>query len=89
MPNSELDGPVTYQITVLGHLDESWSTWLNGLTITNDSGCDDMPTSTLTGPVADQSSLRGLLSKVWDLNLILISLNRIRRNTNRADHDDD
>jgi len=31
----------------------------------------------LTGAVADQSALRGILNKLWDLNLILVSVNRL------------
>lgn len=81
MPNSRLDGPATYQIKVSGHLDQSWSAWFNGMTITYDSGSDDVPTTTLTGLVADQSALRGILSKIWDLNLVLISLTRIEMNS--------
>ena len=71
------DGPATYQITVLGHLNESWSSWFNDMTITYDSEGDDRPTSTLTGPVADQSALRGIMAKIWDLNLVLIAATRI------------
>ena len=41
MPNPRLDGPAIYQIKVLGHLDQSWSAWFNGMTITNDIESDD------------------------------------------------
>lgn len=68
----DLDQPARYQIQVRGKLDESWSDWLSGMTITSESGI-----TTLTGPVADQAALRGLLSKIWDLNLVLISATRI------------
>jgi hypothetical protein len=34
--------------------------------------------TTLTGAVADQSALRGILTRLWDLNLDLISVNRVR-----------
>jgi len=67
-----LDQAAVYQIQVRGKLDESWSDWLSGMTITSESGI-----TTLTGPVADQAALRGLLSKIWDLNLTLVSVTRI------------
>ena len=67
-----LDQAAVYQIQVQGKLDESWSDWFSGMTITSESGI-----TTLTGPVADQSALRGILSKIWDLNLVLISVTRI------------
>jgi len=34
----------------------------------------------LSGPVTDQAALRGLLNKIWDLNLTLISLERVETN---------
>jgi hypothetical protein len=37
-----LDRPATYQIRVPGHLDESWSDWTRGMTITV-TGEDDGP----------------------------------------------
>lgn len=76
------DGPATYQIKVLGHLNESWSGWFNDMMITYDSEGDDRPTSTLTGPVADQTALRGIVAKIWDLNLVIISLTRVGHGSN-------
>jgi len=61
-----------YEIVVRGQLDEKWSEWLSGMTITS---LGDV--TTLTGPVPDQAALRGLLSKIWDLNLTLISVTPI------------
>ena len=66
-----------YQIKVQGKLDDKWSDWFGGMTVTVQSESNDAPTTTLTGAVADQSALRGILSKIWDLNLPLISVNRI------------
>jgi hypothetical protein len=62
-----------YRIEVEGQLDKSWSGWFSGMTLTFQ---DDV--STLTGPLADQAALRGLLSKIWDLNLTLVSVVRLR-----------
>jgi hypothetical protein len=69
-----MDGPVTYQIRVQGRLDERWSDWFSGMTVTFESVSDSSPITTLTGVVADQAALRGILSKMWDLNLTLISV---------------
>ncbi len=44
-----LDQPATYQIKVSGLLDESWSEWAGGMTITIENGDDGPPTTTL-GP---------------------------------------
>ncbi len=70
-----LDQPATYQIKVPGHLDESWSDWAGGMTITLESGDDGPPVTTLTGVVADQAALQGLLRRLYSLGLPLISVN--------------
>ena len=70
-----LERPATYQIKVPGRLDESWSDWAEGMTITFDSGDDGPPTTTLTGVVADQAALQGLLRGLYSLGLPLISIN--------------
>ena len=70
-----LDQPATYQIKVPGHLDESWSEWAGGMTITVESEGDDPPITTLTGTVADQAALQGLLRRLYSLGLPLISVN--------------
>ena len=57
-------------ITVKGHLDQCWSEWFDGLTITHrENGA-----SVLTGHLPDQAALHGVLTKVRDLGLILISV---------------
>ena len=66
-----------YQIVVQGRLDDSWATWLDGMTIARTHARDGTPVVVLTGPVADQAALRGLLSRLWDLNLTVIAMRRI------------
>ena len=68
-----LDRPVTYQIQVPGQLDESWSDWVEGMTITVEDPGDDPPVTTLTGTV-DQATLHGLLRRLYSLGLPLISV---------------
>jgi hypothetical protein len=74
-PGSEQ--PARYQIKVRGRLDEKWSDWFDGMTLTFESAGNSSPTTTLTGVVADQAELRGMLSKIWDLNLTVISVTQI------------
>ena len=66
-----LDQPARYRIKVRGRLDERWSDWFNGMTITSERDI-----TTLTGAV-DQAKLRGIVSKIWDLNLTVISVTQI------------
>ena len=69
-----LDRPATYQIQVPGHLDESWSDWAGGMTITIESEGEGPPVTTLTGTV-DQAALQGILRRLYSLGLPLISVN--------------
>jgi hypothetical protein len=71
-----LDRPATYQIKVPGHLDEGWSDWAGGMTITVESEGDGPPITTLTGTV-DQAALQGLLRRLYSLGLPLLSVNRV------------
>jgi len=73
-----LDQPATYQIKLPGHLDESWSDWAGGMTITVENEDDGLLVTTMTGVVADQAALQGLLRRLYSLGLPLISVNCIR-----------
>lgn len=75
---------VKYQIKVEGQLNSHWNNWFDGMAIDHEG-----ETTVLTGSVEDQSQLHGLLHRIRDLNLTLISVNRLesRRQgkTNRED----
>ena len=62
-----------YELRLEGHLDQHWSTWFDGLTLTH----EDDGTTTLRGAVRDQAELHGLLAKVRDLGATLISVTRL------------
>jgi hypothetical protein len=70
-------GPRIYRIRIEGRLDDRWSDWFSGLTITYEAESDGDTVTTLRGPIADQAALRGALSRLWDLNLTLISVRRL------------
>lgn len=72
----DLSQPVIYQIRVKGHLDDQWTDWFDGLTITLEEDGDML----LTGPVVDQAALYGLLKKVRDLGLPLVSVVPVQSN---------
>lgn len=67
-----------YQIRIEGHLDDQWTSWFGGMTITLKENGDTL----LTGPVADQAALFGLLKKIRDLGLPLISIDRVDTKSN-------
>jgi len=58
------------EIRVKGRIDEHWSDWFAGLTITH----TDQGETILSGTVVDQSALYGLLAKLRDLGLPLVSV---------------
>ena len=59
-----------YIITVRGHLDQGWSAWFDGLSISNGANGEGV----LAGLIPDQAALFGLLAKIRDLGLPLIAL---------------
>ena len=68
-----MTSPMLYRIRVRGHLRTEWSQWFDSMTLTHEASGDTM----LSGPVRDQVELYGLLVKVRDLNLLLISVERV------------
>ena len=63
--------PGRYEIRLRGQLDQRWSDWFYGFTLTTHRD----GTTILTGRVVDQAALHGLLRRVGDLGVTLISLN--------------
>ena len=81
MPNPEgrnrfaFDKPGNYRIRVLGLLDESWSDRLGGLRITACSLKDqEGPVTELVGQVLDHAKLAGVLNSLYELHLMLLSV---------------
>jgi hypothetical protein len=67
-----------YQIKVTGNLDQTWVSWFNQMKITTEDNQNEGSITVFTGPVSDQAELRGLLIKIWDLNLELLSVQKMR-----------
>ena len=65
--------PGIYEIRIKGHLDDKWTEWFEGLTITLEEDGNTL----LTGQVVDQAALHGLLKKVRDLGLPLVSVSPV------------
>ena len=65
----------TYEIRIEGHLHSRWFEWFEGFTITNlENG-----QARLCGTVRDQAELLAALGRIHDLNLKLVSVNRVER----------
>jgi hypothetical protein len=66
----------SYQITVEGKINASWSDWLGGMQPVSRKE-NGMQVTTLSGILPDQAALRGLLNRLWDLNLVLRSVQQV------------
>ncbi|MCX6070664.1 MAG: hypothetical protein NTU91_07370 [Chloroflexi bacterium] len=55
------------EIRVRGSINEEWSEWLGGLTLSH----SDAEATVLTGLVQDQAALYGIISRLRDLGLQL------------------
>jgi hypothetical protein len=64
-----------YEIRIKEEIREKSLTWFEEFAITQTTSGETL----LTGLIADQSALHGLLAKIRDLNLTLISVNRMDR----------
>jgi len=64
--------PVHYRIKLKGHIDRKWSDWFGKMAITTEGS-----ETILTGSVADQAALHGLFVRIRDLNLNLLSVERV------------
>ena len=62
-----------YEIRVQGRLDQRWSSWFDGLTMSYEG--DDV--TVLRGSLVDEAALHGVLNKVRDLALPLLAVSRL------------
>lgn len=64
-----------YEIRVKGQLDKRWSEWLENLEVKLLEDGEMI----LSGPIVDQAALMGVLNKLSHLNLILLSVNNVKK----------
>ena len=64
--------PAYYRIRLKGRLNRKWSAWFDEMAIST-----KVDETILTGLLADQAALHGLLIKIRDLNLTLLSAERL------------
>ena len=70
-----------YKIQVEGHLGDSWSPWLEGMTIHRKRNGQTV----LSGPLPDEPALHGVLTKIRDLGLPLVQITRCEAEHKIAD----
>ncbi len=64
-----------FEIHVKGHLDESWTDWLEGLEIELLQNGEMV----LSGYIEDQAALMGILNKLYNLNLTLLTISKVEQ----------
>jgi hypothetical protein len=64
-----------YEIHIKGHLDESWSDWLEGMEVKLIENGEMI----LFGHIGDQAALMGILNKLYRLNLTLLSVSKVNQ----------
>ena len=69
-----------YRIRLKERLDENWSIWFEGMTISS-----EREGTIMSGRISDQAALHGLLIQIRDLNLSLISVERLEPDPYRDD----
>jgi len=69
------DAGAFFEICVKGHLDNSWSDWLEGMAVTLLGN----GTMILYGYIIDQAALMGVLNKLYSLNLAFLSLREVEQ----------
>lgn len=68
-----MNKPAIYEIRVEGEIDDGWSDWFGGLHVVSTSDGHTL----INGRLVDQAALRGVLEKIWNLNLVLVSVQRL------------
>jgi hypothetical protein len=71
------DNPATYQISVQGRIDPSWSDRLEGMAISLIPAESNPPVTTLVGELSDQAALAGVLNTLYELHLAVLSVKRL------------
>lgn len=71
------DLPATYQISVQGRIDPSWSDRLEGLTAHLSTVVSGACITTLEGVLSDQAALAGVLNTLYELHLTVILVKRL------------
>ena len=66
----------TYEILVMGTLDERWTEWFHGMTIRQELQ-NNVHVTQICGLVADQSSLLGMLQTLINLGLPILLVKRL------------
>ena len=66
-----------WRICLEGRIETSWSEWFDRMTMSHERRKDGSWLTQVTGRLRDQAALRGVITRMWDLNLRILSLDRL------------
>lgn len=69
-----LGQPARYEIKIQGELDRSWSSSLDGVTVSVADAGQETAVTTLTHIITDQAGLVGLVRRLHGMGLVLLSI---------------
>ncbi len=72
-----------YQIEIAAILDQSWSDWLGGVSITTEKSLDGSMKTILLIDDDDPAKIFGILDHLRDLNLTLISVTPVNNESKK------
>ena len=82
------DDPATYQIQIQGRLTAAWSERLEGMTIRESAPGSSPAVTTLSGELPDQAALVGVLNQLYAMRVAVLSVNRVEKDKQQEDRDD-
>ncbi len=71
------DPPAVWRIWLEGRVDVDWSQWFDLMTTRHEKRKDGSWRTLVEGLLRDQAAVRGVITRMWDLNMRVISLNRL------------
>ena len=74
--------PAVYQIKIQGTLEESYSNRLGGMQIRTSKKPGKEAISVITGRVNDQAALSGILNSLYEMHLLVLSVEILRVSEN-------
>ncbi len=80
-----MEAKARYRITVGDHLDGHWANWFEGIQIAHQVIGDGSRITLLESDEIDQAALHGILIRLRNLNLPLVSLERIEETSKRGE----
>jgi hypothetical protein len=76
---------ITYHIRLKGGLNPSLAEWFENITIQPEENGETL----LVGQFVDQPALRGLLEQLWNLNITVLSVERVVEPSSQDSHLDE